>query len=299
MRLYRRPEDSEEMNEGVRIIKDIPEAMNTPKVLVKLGTPAVADKFVYMKDSADREYVIALPFDDKGYHRDIVNFARKLYGQDFNVDGGGFLQMRDGKLIVSGQSEAYGEAPKRVVSILKEALPDLEVVDESPKEGANVALKKALEKIPDSFKKELYSAVVGDLGVRMGFDMTMLPKEIDGLPDAAYMIYRSENGSSFGVDTLFTGIRKSDNTISVHPAAMTRWNMEDVSVRGEADQIVISFTTNGETHELQISIQELDKKEPYSDLNDGEKAILDMYKANQFVYKDNPNPIKTWHGAIG
>lgn len=296
--LYNKPETQEELQERVHILKEIPDRIDTPKVLIKLGDPAKADKYVYMQDDEGREYVIALPIDKAEYHREIANFARKLYGKDFNVIGGGYLSVRDGKLIVHGSSGSYGEAPKRVVSLVQEALPDIEVVDESPKEASNIEYKKTIDSIKDSVQSELYSVVFGDLAVRMGYDMTMMPKTADGAPDMAYMVYRSENGGSFGVDTLFAGLRKEDHSFVIKDLAITRWEMRDVSVKVEGDNVIAEFESSGEKNTLTFPLKELAQQKPYTDLNDAENNILGMYRDNQAIYKLPGTKNKTRHGLV-
>ncbi|QQR64504.1 hypothetical protein IPH92_02965 [Candidatus Kaiserbacteria bacterium] len=298
--LYSKPENDEELVERVRILKEIPENLNTPKVLVKLGDPTKADKFIYMHDDEGKEYLIALPINKMDYHRQIANFARKLYGKDFKVDGGGYLSVRDGNLVVHGSSGSYGNFPPRVVSILKESFPDINVVDESPsiveQDKINKEHKAVLESIEDPVQSELYSVVTGDLGTKMGYDSTTLPRPVDNADEMSHMIYRSENGGSFGVDTLFVARRKEDHTLAVNEVAVTRWAIHDVSARAEGDTIIFEFTTNGEKQVLSLPMSEVDKREAYTDLNEPEKIILKMYKDNQAIYNTGTKP-KIMHGS--
>ncbi len=298
-RLYSKPENQEELADRVRILKEIPENLNTPKVIVKLGDPTKADKFVYMHDSDGKEYVIAMPIDKMDYHRQIANFARKLYGKDFKVYGGGYLSVRDGSLVVHGSSGSYGNFPSRTVSILREAFPNINVVDESPsvveQEAVNKEYKITLESIKDPIQSELYSVVSGDLGIKMGYDSTSTPLSIEGKEDISYMVYRSENGGSFGVDTIFTARKKEDHSLIVKEIAITRWAVHNVKARFDGDIVTFEFTTNGENKTLSFPIGEIDSVETFSDLNESEKIILKMYKDNQVLFSEK-NKIR--HGSI-
>lgn len=299
-RFYSKPENQDELVERTRILKEIPDDLDTPKVLVKLGDPAKADKFVYMHDNEGKEYLIALPIDKMDYHRQIANFARKLYGKDFEVDGGGYLSVRDGSLVVHGSSGSYGEFPTRVISILKEAFPNVNIVDESPAivEGkrANKEYADILESIKDPVQSELYSVVVGDLGVKMGYDSTMIPIPIEGLGSAACMVYRSENGGTFGVDTIFVARKKEDHTLEAKEVAITRWAIHDISAQADGDNITLEFTTDGKKEKLHFPIEGSSDTEPYSDLSESEKIILKMYKDNQFVFEAGAKT-KVLHGS--
>ncbi len=297
-RLYSKPENQEELVDRTRILKEVPENLNTPKVIVKLGDPTKADKFIYMHDEEGREYVMALPIDKKDYHRQIANFARKLYGKDFKVDGGGYLSVRDNSLVVHGSSGSYGNFPVRVISILKEAFPNIDVVDESPsiveQDKINKEYKTVLDSIKDPVQSELYSAVIGDLGVKMGYDSTTLPTHVLGKEDFSYMVYRSENGGSFGVDTVFIARKNEDHTLDVKEVATTRWAIHGLKARVDGDTVTFEFTTNGEDKIITFPID--GHTDAYSDLNESEKIILKMYKDNQFIYKATTKT-KIGHGS--
>lgn len=299
---YSKPESDEELSRRVGIIKDIPENINTPKVLLKLGDPSRPDKFVHMKDEDQRDYVIALPIEKRAFHRDIANFCRKLYGKDLKVLGGGWIKNENGKLVVYGESQGFGEANKDAVkNILTQAFPDIEIETISLAQQKNSKKQeeynKTLEKLNSEVKKDLYADVVQSKATRMGYDMTVLPKTISGSDEnMAYMIYRSENGSSFGIDTLYLGYKNQDKSFNTKEIAQTRWNLEVSESKIENGMLILNIKTEGKDIKISQPVDSIENIELMSNLNDTEKTILDMYKNNQFVYQDSELS-RVWHGS--
>lgn len=297
---YSKPETDEELVRRVGIIRDIPENINTPKVLLKLGKPDCADKFVHMRDEDGRDYVIALPIEKRAFHRDIANFCRQLYKKDLKVLGGGWIKNEDGKLIVYGQSQDFGEANKEFVrSILVEAFPDMEIESVSLKQEEISRNQKdythALEKITNEVGKDLYANVIQREGIRMGYDSTVLPQVIDGSNDQmVHMIYRSENGVSFGVDTLYLGYKDKDSILKTKEIAQTRWNLYVKNAEIKNNILTINFESEGKNYTISHPINSLDNLETFSNLSDAEKGILEMFKQNQFVYHNED--YKVFHG---
>ncbi len=299
---YSKPESDEELSRRVGMIKDIPDDINTPKVLLKLGNPDHPDKFVHMKDEDSRDYVIALPIEKRAYHRDIANFCRKLYDKDLKVLGGGWIKREGEKLVVYGESLGFGEADKDAVKdILAQAFPDLEIEAVSLAEvevtKQREEYNKALEQLQDEVSKDLYADVVQEKGIRMGYDATVLPKVVsDAEREAAYMTYRSENGSSFGIDTLFVGYKDKDKTFKTKEVAQTRWTLEVVDAKIENEILTLDIRTEGENMQISLPLDSTENVETFSNLNDTEKTILEMYKNNRFVYEGSKNS-KIWHGS--
>src|SRR3989338_1380383 len=300
---YSKPESDEELVHSVGIIKDIPENIDTPKVLLKLGDPSRPDKFVHMKDEDQRDYIIALPIEKRAFHRDIANFCRKLYGKDLKILGGGWIKNEEGKLVVYGQSQDFGEADKETVrNILSQAFPDVKIESVSLAQESiskkQEEYMKTLEKIDNEVSKDLYADVVQRKAIRMGYDMTLLPTPIQGAEEnMSYMIYRSENGTSFGIDTLYLVYKDKDNSLNTKEIAQTRWNLHVANSKIENGILTIEFQTDGQNMTISQPVNSLENLQPFSNLNDTEKIILDMYKNNQFVYQENDNS-KVFHGSV-
>jgi len=218
---YKKPETPEELAENMKILKEIPEDVTDPKVVIKLGSPEEAHKFVFMEDEDKRQYVIALPIDKKGWHAEIANFSRRLYKKDIHAIGGGYIHTEGDKLIVDGTSGSYGEAPKEAVrKILQKKFPDVEIeaysladYDAKRKEEE---YRKTLESMENTIQKELYAEVLDRKAIKLGLDYTSKPKNIEGADDFAYMVYSSENGSSFGFDTLYIGFKDKNLKKMLH-----------------------------------------------------------------------------------
>jgi len=298
---YSKPETEEELNRRVGVIRDIPENIDTPKVLLKLGKPDGADKFVHMQDEDERDYVVALPIEKRAFHRDIANFCRQLYKKDLKVLGGGWIKNEDGKLVVYGQSQDFGEASKEFVkNILVQAFPDIEIEAVSLRSEEISKIQgeyiNTLEKIDNEVAKDLYANVVQREGIRMGYDSTVLPQVIEGSDDEMFqMIYRSENGSSFGIDTLHLGYKDKNNILKTKELAQTRWNLYVKDAEVKDGILTINFNSGGENHTISQPIDSLEGTEKFSNLNETEKIILEAYKKNQFVYQNED--YKVFHGA--
>jgi len=127
---------------------------------------------------------------------------------------------------------------------------------------------------------------VGDLGIKMGYDSTTKPLSVEGKEDISYMVYRSENGGSFGVDTIFTARIKDDHSFMVKEVAVTLWAVHNVKARLNGDIVTFEFTMNGEDTTLSFPVSEIDTVGTFSDLNESEKIILKMYKDNQVVFSE-------------
>lgn len=312
---YDKPETDEDLEKRVGIIRGIPDNINTPKVLLKLGDPSRPDKFVHMRDEDGRDYVIALPIEKRAYHRDIASFCRKLYNKELTVIGGGYTHAEGNKLIVHGKSVDFGEADKeKVGQILQEAFPDLKIqiitVAEKAEEererlrkeeesGIKKDYVEALEKIDGKLEKEVYEDVVLNKAVRMGYDLTMLPRSIDGAKDnMAYMVFRSENGSSFGVDALYVGYKDAEGNTKSKEVAQTRWNLSVTKAEVKDGILTIDFKTEDDkNYTVSTPIDDVENIDTISNLNETEKIILEMYKNNQEVYKRS-HVVKIWHNFV-
>ncbi|MEI6553698.1 MAG: hypothetical protein WCO09_03955 [bacterium] len=132
-KFHSKPENQEEMLENLRILKEIPEDISDPKVVIKLGDPSIPNKFISMTDEEGREYVIAMPLDRKAYHRDILALAEKLYQKEFSNVKGGYIITEGDSLVVNGSSEGFGKANhSKVARLLQEKFPNLKVINREP-----------------------------------------------------------------------------------------------------------------------------------------------------------------------
>ena len=132
---YKKPKTHEELVKNIKILKEIPESKDHPKVVIKLGNPKWEHKFVYMEDTEGRKYVITFPIEKFSYHARIRDFMDKLIQRETKnkvaikkVIGGGWVKLRGERLIIGKSSGDFGEAPKEeVAKILKEAFPEIEI----------------------------------------------------------------------------------------------------------------------------------------------------------------------------
>ncbi len=302
-KFYKKPETHEELVENMRVLKDIPEEKIEPKVIVKLGSPNDSHKFVYMKDLDEREYVIALPIEKKSHHRKILEFAEKLYNKALVVVGGGYIHTEDDKMIIDQSSGDYGPAPKnRVKEILKEKFPNLEIEIRGKSLDSKEAKKEAKEKAKaeeeknqgnyeseinaeDEFQKEFYNDVLNNHALRLGFDYTSEPKRIDNRKDLVYMIYSSENGSSFGFDVLYIGYKDSSGKTKTKPVLKEKGYIHIDKISAKDNTLTINYRCDGENKEKIIDLNNLESVQAKLDLDPAEEKIIDMYKEMQPVLK--------------
>lgn len=290
-KFYKKPENQEELIENIRILKELPEDASDPKVIIKLGDPNESHKFVYMEDEDGRKYVIALPIDKKCMHAEIANLSRRLYKKDIHAIGGGYIHTEGDKLIIDGTSGSYGEAPKNAVKeILQKKFPGLQIeafsLADYDAEGRENEYKKILESFESTFQKELYADVLDHRAVKAGFDYTSRPKNVEGNKDLAYMVYSSENGSSFGFDTLYIGYKNPRGEIKSKDIARERWYINIQEIKVENGNILINYIADNKKYTLNIKLDEIENFEMTSNLNDIEEQLVKMYKKNQSVYKN-------------
>ncbi len=131
---YKKPSTNEEAWENIKKLKEIHDPETKERVIIKLDDSRKNHKFVYMDDDKENKYVVALPVNKYNMHPKICDLEEKLlkrWGKGEKIKkvfGGGWVTTRQGKLIISGKSDAFGEAPKEeVVEILKKAFPEVEV----------------------------------------------------------------------------------------------------------------------------------------------------------------------------
>jgi len=290
-KFYKKPRNQEELKKNLKILREIPEDKKESKVIIKLGDPEKSHKFVLMKDEDQREYLIALPIDRKSMHKDIVALSRKLYNKDFQVKGGGYIHTEGDKLIADGRSGDYGVAPQdRVKEILNNKFPDIEVevnLEKSESEDKEDELKEMLEDLETVVQKELYSQVVEDKAIKLGFDYTSIPEKIDDRNDFAYMIYSSENGSNFGFDTLYIGFKDEEGDVETKAILRERGYIQVVGAKidSETNTLRIACMVSGEEKNISIPLDKIKQIEMSSNLNEKEKSILEIYKNTQFAIK--------------
>lgn len=289
--MYTKPEDSEELKVRIQEIKQIPENIDTPKVLLKLGEPSGEDKFVHMIDKEGRDYVIALPVKKYGYHADIVNFARKIYKKEFDIKGGGWIHTEKGKITIDKTSQGYGEADKDFVKkILEKSFPDLEVTSTTVrKESIGQAQERDLEKynaviesLGSEISKHLYADVVHNKAVVLGMDMIQKPFDIEHASEKiAGMVYQSENGSSFGFDTLYIGRVMEDGTYGTYEIAQSRGSLfPKIEIREDGILDIQINMLEGQ-QSIEIQPENIDKIDTLNLMNEVDKGLLNMYKRLQ------------------
>ncbi|MFZ2975778.1 MAG: hypothetical protein WA055_04115 [Candidatus Moraniibacteriota bacterium] len=149
-------------------------------------------------------------------------------------------------------------------------------------------LARELSKISTNVGRKLYADVIKNKAVNMGYDKISLPISIHGSDGCiAYMHYQSENGSSFGVDTLYVGYEDVNHKFNTKEIAQTRWPMHEIDVQMENGLIKLNISMR-DNNSIQIThpLDALEDITVASDLSELEKNILNMYKANQDVIQN-------------
>lgn len=307
-KFYKKPETHQELVENMRILREIPEDKVEPKVIVKLGSPEKEHKFVYMKDDEDREYVMALPIEKKDYHRKIVSFAKKLYGKDLEVIGGGYIHTEKGKMVVDRSSGDYGVPPKnRVKEILMKKFPGLDIEvqgksldGEEAEERARMEAKKEQGnfeheiKLEDEFLINFYNDVLNNKALKLGMDYTSTPKRVEGAENLSYMVYSSENGSSFGFDTLYVGYKDKKGEIKSIGVVKEKGYIHINEIKVEDNVLSINYSCDGRDEQKSIPLDQVEKSESRLKLDEPEKNILKMYKDMQPILSSLNN---IYHGV--
>ncbi len=290
-RLYHKAVSQEELIQGMRILKEIPEDISDPKIIIKLGNVDKSHKFVFMEDEDGRKYFIALPIEKKEMHSEIANFTRRLYKKDIHVIGGGYIHTEGDKLIIDGTSESYGEAPKNIIKeILQTKIPNMEIesnflVDMDMKNKEN-KYKNMLKSLKTTVQQELYADVLDHRAIKLRCDYTSKPKNIEGNNDLAYMIYSSENGSSFGFDTLYIAYKNKGGEIKSKDIVRTRWYMHIDEIKIEDNCIKIKYTTSDKEYTVTVPLDDIKNFDMISNLEEAENQLVEMYKSNQVLLKN-------------
>jgi len=291
-KLYKKPTTQEELYENIKILREIPEDEMGPMVIVKLGDPGKDHKFVYMTDQDGREYVIAMPIEKKSMHRDIANLCRRLYKKDLHVVGGGYIHTDGNKLVIDKTSGDYGQAPKeRVKQILETKFPNIEIEAYTLKdsEGINeeARLREMLDSLDSDVQRELYTDVLNSKAIKLGFDYTSKPKQIGDNKDFAYTVYSSENGSSFGFDTLYIGFKNKAGEIISKDILREKGyiHIRDVGIDSEKNVLNVDYIIDGKKEALSIPLDELEDFEMKFDLDEVEEKIFKMYKDMQPIFE--------------
>lgn len=287
---YQKPSTQEELVQSMKELRKISEDTTEPKVVVKLGASNESHKFVLMEDKNSRQYVIALPIEKKKFHRDIENFSRRLFQKNLNVIGGGYLHTDEEKLIVSGTSDSYGEAPKSLVKeILERKFPDVTIeaisLQDAKEEVKEYQLRKTLDALETPVQKELYADVLHK-AVKLGSDYTKLPEQIAGREDLAYMIYSSENGATFGFDTLYLGYKNKNGEIQSKDVLRERGYIRGIQCDVQDTNVHFTYRVGEAEKELSVPLGGVEGFEAISNLSDTENQLLTIYQENQAVFKD-------------
>lgn len=80
-------------------------------------------KYVYAKDSVSREFVLAMPIEWCGSHKDIFSRLKRCCGLDLACLGGGFVVSLNKKVMAYGLSCEYGTGDhRRAEDLFKQAM---------------------------------------------------------------------------------------------------------------------------------------------------------------------------------
>ncbi|MCK4967465.1 MAG: hypothetical protein KAS12_00290 [Candidatus Aenigmarchaeota archaeon] len=126
---YTKPKTHQELVKNIKELTDVSISVEHPKIIIKLGEIKKRHKFLLLKDKANGQlYFICLPVEKKENHRDILEFAEKSYGKDFQLLDGGYVHTEDNKLIVDGISDIWVTGDREIIeNILRKRFPDIEI----------------------------------------------------------------------------------------------------------------------------------------------------------------------------
>lgn len=283
---YRRPKTDEELRAGVRALRETPEDISTPKIVIKMDNPGDDHRFIFARDKDERRYLLCLPRRKARTHHDIAHFAQKLYKKDLEVLGAGFMRTEGDALIIEGDSFEYGEAQKLVVArLLKDQFPNMNVQThaqfDSHKDQRRASFEQAIERHTTQFQRDAYKDIVANRAIRLGCDMARPMILLEGSNDIAYMTYASENGTSFGFDTLYLAYIDKNGRTQTKEVLRTRDAMTIQEARVEDGHIHMICTTRTGDKRVDVSVEEIAHAPLVSDLNTMEEQFLNMFMEHQ------------------
>lgn len=247
-------------------------------------------KFVLIKHLIDKTlmkyYLIALPINEYPMHRDIVKYANNkynLYVPTFRISGG-YIKKDENKIVISGSSGDYGEADKDIVEkIIKTNYPDqkVEIIEEYYENYKKP--KKEKEKFDTDIQYKMYQEILKQ-SFKLGKDyISIKPTLIDNNPSLAYMVYSSENGSSFGFNTLYLAFKNKNGNIKYKAIVQNKDYLHIKKVTSKNNIVNITYKSNGNTKNIEIDIKNLDTYITENNFDEVDKEILNMYAQMQSI----------------
>lgn len=255
----------------------------TGKVIFNINEGEEA-KFIY-GTTKDQEVVCALPLNQYGFHREIY---QKLKSEEISLEkvSGGFVQNESDRIILHGSSESYGQAPMEHVKELLEEETGKEVVYKRDKDFKQEKRERKFQEVLGNFESELereaYRAVY-DLGTRAGYDYMQKPVTTG---DCSLIIFSTENGSSFGFDTLWLNYNGLEGMIT-KPISYERGYIQNNSIKANqnGNELDISYSSSDGIRNLQIPLYNLENYQPASHLSSIDEELKRMYEQKQEIYK--------------
>ena len=101
------------------------------------------------------------------------------------------------------------------------------------------------------------------------------------------MVYSSENGSSFGFDTLYIGYKNKSGEIKSKEVIRERGYINIDKIQIENSDIVIRYTADARSKVIKISIDNIEKFEMISNIDEIGQQLIKMYQDNQFSHTTN------------
>lgn len=221
-------------------------------------------KFIYGQDQNGESHVVVLP---KDYHRDIA----QAYSTDLNNISGGYIEQTKDGFSIFGSSESFGSAPLEEVEALLAQEHSVKIDSELDRVVKNetTRFQNYVQKFDDPFMTNTL-AYVKDHSILGGLDSLKRPLKVaDGL---ATVIYATENGSSFGFDTLW--VAKDD---VVRPVAVERWDIVGVESTVDENKLHVSYTASNQQQSLDIDLENLAELEPQINLTEAENILRNLY----------------------
>jgi hypothetical protein len=281
----------------------------------------IQDKFVVLemqvepKGSQNTLWLVGLPRVAFPYHKDIVAFIKSELpeGTVAAVRGGGNLTMQGETIVLTGSSGDYGVMPPETSRAMKNYIRICQQFDYSNNslfsasseqiselthrvmpawrvrevdKAAKERFGDVIAKMPHAVERAMYGQVCAN-AVRLGYDQTSLATVVEGREDVAYMLYSSENGSSFGFDTLYVGRKTPEGYVVTAPVARERWYINGITSDWTEDgKLVLSYEADGQTKTVQVDLARLGGDEIVSSLSNAEEDLVKMYGELQAAYSD-------------
>jgi hypothetical protein len=242
----------------------------TPNITLEMRDPS--QKFIFGQDEAGQKYVISKPL---AYHRDILEDFRRQSGILLQEVSGGFIEKSEDSYAIYGLSESFGAAPlEEVKELLEQEGLQVEInsaLDRSIKEEEG-KFSYYLTGLPEFVKQ--VAKKVKEVAILGGFDKMKPPTQISD--NLACVLYSTENGGTFGFDTLYVG-KKTETGVSIHPLVRQRWRMLDVQAEIKGDNLSITYTGDNGQESLTINQNELPDEPIINSLTQTDRILLNLY----------------------